>query len=72
MSWPICAVCNKPVDKVMSCDDFYTGGTRYAVECHGEREESLLTPEDLLTANRIEFGTAFRRNDIPKEISSTT
>lgn len=56
---PMCAVCNKPVDKVESMYDIAYGGKRFRVYCHGDMEEAML--DDVLIEDNysVQFGQAF-------------
>lgn len=56
---PMCAVCNKPVDKVESMYDIAYGGKRFRVYCHGDMEEAML--DDVLIEDNysVKFGQAF-------------
>lgn len=56
---PICAICNKPVDKVESNYDIAYGGKRFVVYCHGDTEEGFL--DDVLVEDNVnvKFGQAF-------------
>jgi len=56
---PMCAVCNKPVDKVESMYDIAYGGKRFRVYCHGDMEEAML--DDVLIEDNysVRFGQAF-------------
>jgi len=56
---PICAICNKPVERVESMYDIAYGGKRFRVFCHGDFEEAML--DDVLIEDNysVEFGQAF-------------
>jgi hypothetical protein len=56
---PICAVCNKPVEKVESTYDIAYGGKRFRVYCHGDMEEAMLDDTIIEDANSVCFGQAF-------------
>ena len=56
---PICAICNKPVERVESMYDIAYGGKRFRVFCHGDFEEAML--DDVLIEDNysVSFGQAF-------------
>ena len=56
---PICAICNKPVERVESMYDIAYGGKRFRVFCHGDFEEEML--DDVLIEDNysVRFGQAF-------------
>lgn len=56
---PICAICNKPVERIESMYDIAYGGKRFRVFCHGDFEEAML--DDVLIEDNysIQFGQAF-------------
>lgn len=56
---PICAVCNKPVDKVISMYDPNFFGKLFRVYCHGKVEEQMLSDMTVADNTEITFGTAF-------------
>lgn len=60
-SWPQCAVCNAPVERVSSVAMAEGRGLVLTVECHGEVERSELTRRDMLEAQSVRLGTAFQR-----------
>lgn len=39
---PLCAVCNKPVERMESMYDIAWARKRFRVYCHGDMEESML------------------------------
>ena len=56
---PICAVCNKPVEKVESMYDMAYGGKRFRVYCHGDTEEAMLDDVWIEDNQSVSFGQAF-------------
>jgi hypothetical protein len=56
---PICAVCNKPVNKVISMYDPNFFGKLFRVYCHGKVEEQMLSDMTVADSTEITFGTAF-------------
>ncbi len=59
---PICAVCNRPVEKMTAWDSPATRVRTYAVECHGAVEQTELSERQLYEARLnggIQFGRAF-------------
>ena len=56
---PICAVCNKPVDKVESMYLPDYDGKLFKVYCHGKVEQQMLDSVVALGADQITFGKAF-------------
>jgi len=57
--WPICAICQRPVDRVMSRRHPQRRSIVIVVECHGRYEESELSVAAIEDANSIEIRTAF-------------
>jgi hypothetical protein len=60
---PICAVCNKPVEKVESMYDPNYDGKLFKVYCHGKVEQQMLGSYTMMGATQVTFGKAF---DVPK------
>lgn len=56
---PMCAVCNKPVERVESMYDIAYGGKRFRVYCHGDMEEAMLDDTIIEDSNSVRFGQAF-------------
>ena len=56
---PMCAVCNKPVEKVESMYDIAWGGKRFRVYCHGDMEEAMLDDVLIEDCASVQFGQAF-------------
>ena len=56
---PLCAVCNKPVERMDSQYDINTYQKRFRVYCHGKMEEALLSDMDIWNADSIRMGQAF-------------
>ena len=56
---PICAVCNKPVERMESMYDIAWARKRFRVYCHGEMEESILDDETIEDSSSIRMGQAF-------------
>jgi hypothetical protein len=56
---PMCAVCNKPVEKVESMYDIAYGGKRFRVYCHGDIEEAMLDDVWIEDNQSVSFGQAF-------------
>jgi hypothetical protein len=56
---PICAVCNKPVDRMESTYDINHYQKRFRVYCHGQAEEAFLSDMDIWNADSIRVGQAF-------------
>ena len=56
---PICAVCNKPVERMDSMYDINTCQNRFRVYCHGQTEEAFLNDMDIWNAGSIRMGQAF-------------
>jgi hypothetical protein len=57
--FPICAICNKPVERVESMYDIAHGAKRFRVYCHGDMEEAFLNDEIIEDCDSVRFGTAF-------------
>jgi len=56
---PLCAVCNKPVERMESMYDINLYQKRFRVYCHGQMEEALLSDMDIWNADSIRMGQAF-------------
>lgn len=56
---PLCAVCNKPVDRVESMYDIAFAAKRFRVYCHGDTEEAMLDDVTIKDSNSVRFGQAF-------------
>lgn len=56
---PLCAVCNKPVDRMESEYDINNYQKRFRVYCHGQTEEAFLNDMDIWNADSIRMGQAF-------------
>jgi len=69
---PMCAVCNKPVEKIESMYDIAYGGKRFRVYCHGETEEAML--DDVLIEDNysVSFGQAFIDKLPQKQLETNT
>lgn len=56
---PLCAICNKPVERVESMYDIAWAAKRFRVYCHGEMEEAMLDDVTIEDFNSVRFGQAF-------------
>jgi len=56
---PLCAVCNKPVERMDSMYDINAYQKRFRVYCHGQFEEAHLNDMDIWNADSIRMGEAF-------------
>ena len=56
---PLCAVCNKPVERMESMYDINNYQKRFRVYCHGQTEEAFLNDMDIWNADSIRMGQAF-------------
>lgn len=56
---PTCAVCNKPVERMVSMYDISMAIRRFRVYCHGQTEEAFLNDMDIFGADSIRMGQAF-------------
>lgn len=56
---PLCAVCNKPVERMESMYDIAWAAKRFHVYCHGEVEEAILHDETIEDSGSIRMGQAF-------------
>jgi hypothetical protein len=56
---PLCAVCNKPVERMESWYDVNSYAKRFRVYCHGDIEEAILNDMTIFDANSVRFGQAF-------------
>ena len=56
---PLCAVCNKPVERMDSMYDINKNQKRFRVYCHGQIEEAFLNDIDIWNTDSIRMGQAF-------------
>ena len=56
---PLCAICNKPVERMESEYDINQYQKRFRVYCHGQMEEAFLNDMDIWNADSIRMGQAF-------------
>lgn len=56
---PMCAICNKPVERVDSMYDPILCAKRFRVYCHGDFEEAMLCDDIIEDTNSVRFGEAF-------------
>jgi hypothetical protein len=56
---PMCAVCNKPVDRMESTCDINSYQKRFRVYCHGQTEDATLDDMAIWGADSIRMGQAF-------------
>jgi hypothetical protein len=56
---PLCAVCNKPVERMESMYDIAWARKRFRVFCHGQMEESMLDDVTIEDSDSIRMGQAF-------------
>jgi len=56
---PICAVCNKPVERMESMYDIALARKRFRVFCHGQTEEAFLDDVTIFACDSIRMGQAF-------------
>ena len=56
---PICAICNKLVERVESMYDIARAAKRFRVYCHGDMEEAMLNDETIKDSDSVRFGQAF-------------
>ena len=56
---PLCAVCNKPVERVESLYAIAWAAKRFRVYCHGDMEEAMLHDVTIEDCNSVRFGQAF-------------
>ena len=56
---PLCAICNKSVERMESEYDINSYQKRFRVYCHGDVEEALLSDMDIWNADSVRMGQAF-------------
>lgn len=56
---PMCAVCNKPVERMTSWYDFNRYAKLFRVYCHGDTEEAVLDDVWIEDCSSVQFGQAF-------------
>lgn len=65
---PQCAICKKPVDRMITHCDPITLKTTIVLECHGDRDEGTMSEHDWLLGDTISIvGFRTKRLTIPKE-----
>jgi len=63
----ICAVCNKPVEKLEWFDDFNSHARHITAHCHGDTDSMVLTDAfliDLVDPKQLTEGVAFQTKKI--------
>lgn len=55
-----CAKCGKPVDKMDSQFNPFTGDYLFTVHCHGKTEQTILTRNEIANALSIDCTVAFK------------
>lgn len=56
---PICAVCNKPVERIESMYRIELAAKHFRVYCHGDMEEAMLDDVTIEDCGSVRFGQAF-------------
>ena len=56
---PLCAVCNKPVERMESMYDINNNQKKFRVFCHGQTEDAFLNDTDIMNIDSIRMGQAF-------------
>lgn len=56
---PLCAICNRPVDRLIEDYDALTDTYLLVAICHGQKECVPIDPCTLVTAKSISVGKAF-------------
>ena len=56
---PMCAVCNKPVERMESMYDIAWAIKRFRVYCHGDMEEAMLDDVTIEDCDSVRMGQAF-------------
>lgn len=58
---PMCARCNKPVDRLIEVEDETFNRLIFIAACHGDRERIIITHDELLAmgGGSLQFGRAF-------------
>ena len=69
---PMCAICNKPVEKVESMYDIAYGAKRFRVYCHGDMEEAMLDDVLIQDIYSVSFGEAFIDKLPQKQLEKNT
>lgn len=57
--FPVCALCNKPVEAVQTMHHPAYQGRIYRVYCHGKYEDQVLDDLTIVASDQITFGKAF-------------
>lgn len=60
---PMCAVCNRPVEKIQRWNDDNRQVATFVVGCHGAAEQTEVTYR--AGARGISFGAAFQASAVP-------
>lgn len=61
---PMCAKCNRPVERVNSWNDPLTARTTFSFWCHGAQELAVLEDELIADADRLRLGRCFEREAV--------
>lgn len=68
---PICAVCNKPVERMESMYDVAWAAKRFRVYCHGQVEEAMLHDVTIEDCDSVRMGQAFIDSLPQKQLENT-
>lgn len=60
----ICAVCNRPIERLERTDDPTTLSVKFRAYCHGEMEEVIIHHMDICEGISIQGGVAFRNSPL--------
>ena len=64
--WPLCAVCNKPVEKMEVFNDLHAYARTYRASCHGAKQDVVITDIAMMNAIKIVFDVAFVQPKLEK------
>ena len=65
--WPICDLCNKPVESLERHDDHFRCEVIFIARCHGDKEVVRFYEEELFVMTTgIRAGRAFQKNALPR------
>jgi len=65
--WPMCAVCNKPVEELSVHEDFLSDIHVFIARCHGETDRGEVFRMDLANRARVILGPCFVGKRLPVE-----
>jgi len=67
LPWPVCSVCNRPVESMESYFDREAREVVFVAKCHGDTETTRVSELDLLSTD-LRTGLAFTNRRLSHEV----